>query len=83
MDRDKYEYVTLTLGTSGRFWTQIDQDYLADQLNRAGDEGWELVNTFPVARMNGRTMNVVHETQKEFIVINIVNTRGACDYDNL
>ena len=51
----QWEYKTLKLSTDYVFWTGTDfnADSLSDMLNRNGQDGWELVSIFDIARRDG------------------------------
>lgn len=51
----KWEYRVLKLKTDVGFWsgTDFDSDALAAELNRLGQEGWELVSVFDIEKVKG------------------------------
>lgn len=56
----KWEYTSLLLPSSG--WLvngKVDVQKLTDHLNRLGEEGWELVNTFDTNFRDGGTRDVI------------------------
>jgi hypothetical protein len=57
----QWEYMTVVVGTGG-FLTgggEIDPQAFTDQLNKLGDEGWELVSVFDTNRGSGQTRVVI------------------------
>lgn len=61
--RSKWEYRVLKLKTDLGFWsgTEFDADALQAELNRLGEDGWEVVSIFDIEKVNGgsKYVNVV------------------------
>lgn len=55
-----WEYKVLKINIDGFFFgPDLDPQVLANELNRVGQEDWELVNTVDINRGNGRTAELV------------------------
>ncbi|MCL2323499.1 MAG: DUF4177 domain-containing protein [Oscillospiraceae bacterium] len=54
----KYEYKTL-ITRSESFIGRWSSNSFENELNKLGNEGWELVNSFPVCKLHGVTEDVV------------------------
>ena len=53
----RWEYFTLKFPTS--FWlNEVDDSALTQELNKLGNDGWELSGTFPTSASEGRTHQV-------------------------
>ena len=53
----RWEYLTHTVKVGGVLNPSID-GVNDDLLNKAGQEGWELVDTIPIATSHGQTVSV-------------------------
>jgi len=55
----RWEYKTITLGTSGFLGGKLDTDALEKSMNGLGKQGWELVSAFDTNLGHGATRDVV------------------------
>jgi hypothetical protein len=55
-----YEYSTVVFATKG-FWSdgKLNHQEFNARLNKYAEEGWELVNVFPVSQYSGATSEIV------------------------
>lgn len=61
----KYEYKTLEVIVKGKIKSYIDFDGYSENLNKLGQEGWELVNTFPLAYASGASYSIISVLKRE------------------
>ena len=54
-----WEYRTIKVKTKGFLGGKVDLDELEGELNRLGQEGWELVSTFETNMSDGVSREVV------------------------
>ena len=55
----RFEYKTIKLATSGFLGGKFDASDLDAELNRLGDQGWELVSSFDTNSVHGQTRDIV------------------------
>jgi Domain of unknown function (DUF4177) len=55
----KWEYMTVMFAATG-FWLggKLDGNAFNDELNKLGEQGWELVSVFDTNTSNGQTRDV-------------------------
>ncbi|WP_152397086.1 DUF4177 domain-containing protein [Paenibacillus guangzhouensis] len=56
---EKWEYRTLKFKTGGFMGGKIDEEEFQEELNRHGDEGWELVSCFDTSQSSGSSRDIV------------------------
>lgn len=59
MEARKWEYRTIKLDAEGWFDRQVNFEFLDSELNRLGEEGWELVNVIYVVNNSAFTNCVI------------------------
>lgn len=55
----KYEYYTFVYNTKGFWGGQIDVSQFQDELNRLGNEGWDLVNSVSTSQNQGVSKSII------------------------
>lgn len=55
----KWEYQTLKMMTGGFLGGKLDEDDFEDELNRYGEEGWEVVSCFDTSYGQGTSREVI------------------------
>ena len=65
---DKYEYKVYTYDTKGMFGGKLDKTDLESQLNKFGNEGWEMISCTSSNQSYGSTKSIVFifKRKKEF-----------------
>ncbi len=56
---EKWEYRTLKFKTGGFMGGKIDEEEFQEELNRHGEEGWELVSCFDTSQSSGSSRDIV------------------------
>lgn len=56
---EKWEYMTIKIETKGFLGGKLDTQELDSQLNRLGEQGWELVSSFSTNKAYGESRDVV------------------------
>jgi hypothetical protein len=59
MRAPRWEYKTVRIDVGGWLGPNVQPDALDAELNRYGEDGWELVSAFDVNEGNGSTMAIV------------------------
>ncbi len=59
MQMEKWEYTNIKFETIGIFEGRLEENIFRNELNRLGEQGWELVACFPTAQAYGRSREVV------------------------
>ena len=57
---EKYEYKVLTYDTKGFFGGNVEVYQIEDQLNRLGDEGWEMISCSTTSQSYGANKSMVY-----------------------
>ena len=55
----RFEYKTIKLATGGLLGGKFDASSLDAELNRLGEQGWELTRSLDTNSMNGQTRDIV------------------------
>jgi len=56
---EKWEYTSIKFETKGVLGGILEEKPFENELNRLGEQGWELVACFPTAEAYGRSREVV------------------------
>lgn len=56
---EKCEYYTLIIETKGMFGGKINENQFLSELNRLGNEGWELISSVSTNQDFGSSRNVI------------------------
>jgi hypothetical protein len=59
MIMDKWEYTSIKFETKGLMVGLVEEKPFETELNRLGEQGWELVTCFPTAEVYGKSREVV------------------------
>ncbi len=60
----KWEYKTVKFKTKGFGGGILDSEKYNEQLNKLGDDGWELISSFTTNQMEGITREVIAVLKK-------------------
>lgn len=55
----KYEYFTYSFDPSGFWGGSVDTNTFQNELNRLGNEGWELVSSVSTSKVYGSSKSIV------------------------
>jgi hypothetical protein len=58
-EMDKWEYTSIKLETKGILGGILEEESFDTELNRLGEQGWELVSCFPTAQGYGQSREVI------------------------
>lgn len=56
---EKWEYTSTKFETRGMFGGILEEKPFEKELNKLGEQGWELVTCFPTAEAYGRSKEIV------------------------
>ena len=63
----KYEYKTITTGTTGFSSGKVDASKMEEVYNSLGDEGWNLVKVISSQQAYGTTLSIISIFKREVI----------------